>query len=375
MHSFRTLILLAPFLAAPAQAAPPIEPLFQSAEELTGHAIKLHAISNDGKVFSGTFVNGGMPTAYRYSAKDGFQILASASDLPADTEGVWEAGMSDEGKLIYGHLQYDEGGVTYLEGFVWTTTGGFQRMGLPSGATSAVASSVSGNNKTLGGQFEVGGQQSASIWTQRDGFRSYDSLFPDFPAGGTSPDWISNKLNVAWVTGYNNGFRTMRWVKGKGTITYTDLAGGSDSATLNTVTANGRLGFGSGDTDIGHEAISFGADGSVTRLFPQSEFQSMATATALGGRLVAGYLDKNLSQSSFRGSDSFFIDRKTGKITFLSDLFAAHVPAADGWTDMTMAGLSANGNILIGSGLAPGGQRLSWILTGVKKLITGKPAK
>lgn len=373
MYRSRTLSLLIPLLAATGHAAPPAPPHFITAEELTGRDVGLDFISNDGKVFSGTFLNDGRAAAYRYSAKDGFQILAT--DLPPATEGLWTAGMSDEGKSVYGHLQYAAGGVTYLEGFVWSTKDGFKRMGQVSEGSYTVARSITGNNKVLAGQYQAEGQPASFLWTPRDGIRIYSSLFPDFPAAATSIEWISNNLRVVWATGYDNGYTTMRWTQGKSVVTYEDLPGGNDSVVLNAVTANGRLAFGASATEIGYEAVSFRSDGIVERLFSHSDFQSMASGVTPGGRLVMGNLDENLSQSEFRGSDSFFIDRQTGRLTLLSDLFSSQVPEAAGWTRMIANSISANGNTVIGEGLDPEGRFKSWVLTGVTKHITAKPAR
>jgi hypothetical protein len=365
------LILLAPFLVASLSAVPLPAPVFQTAEELTGNTVNLFSVSKNGSVYSGTFLHEGKAAAYRYSAQDGFQILAT--DLPADTEGVWQAGMSDEGRLVYGHLQYDAGGVTYLEGFVWTTTGGFQRLGQIGGGSYSVAHSVTANNKVVGGQYRTeGGQHEAFLWTERDGIRSLASIFPDYPAAGKNPEWINNKRTVVWAVGYANGYTAMLWMKGKGAITFADLPGGRDSLSLEAIIPNGRLAFGYGSSVTGYESVSFRTDGRVERLFPDADFQTIALAAALGGRVVAGVVDSDLGQN-FTTDDNFFLDRKTGKLTYLSDLLSTWVPEAAGWTGMTVVGISANGDVVIGNGWDGSNVSRFWALRGVKKLITGKP--
>jgi hypothetical protein len=353
------------------QAAPPV-PEFLSVEELTGHPGLITAVSSDGRVFSGNTSEEGKTLPFRYSVKDGYRVLVLPADLPADTEGVWMAGMSDEGSAVYGHLQYDEQDGTYMEGFVWTVKGGFQRVGQVEGGKYTVMRSITKNNKVLGGQYMVDGQAACFVWTPRDGIRRCEDVFPDFPAA-INPLWISNNQKVIWAENYQNGFKTMRWVRDKGTVTFEDLPGGNNSLEASAMTGDGRFAVGNGHSETGYEAVFFESDGTLRRVFPARTFQSYSMGMTPGGRLVYGAIDPNLSQSMFSTGDSFFLDRKTGSVVKLSDILADHAPEAAAWTGVGVQCVSDNGDVIVGYGVNPAGKYSSWVLRGAAKLLMPKP--
>ena len=356
------------------QAAPKV-PEFLPAVELTGHEGLITEISSDGKVVAGTTVENGMPMPFRHSAKDGYRVVALATDLPETATSASLTGLSDDGSTAYGHFQYSEAGVTRHEGFVWTKKGGFQRVGLVEDGNYTVMRAITKNGKVLGGQYIVDGEPAAFVWTPAEGIRPCAEVYPGFPAEVSSPLWISNNQKVVWATGFGNGATTMRWTRDQGMMKYYDLPGGDDSLEAYAVTGDGRLAVGAGRTLKGYEAVLLLENGTADPLFPDANFQSVAQGVTPGGRLVYGVIDGNRSTTNFQAQNAFFLDRKTGTEVRLSDILERYAPeVAEEWSGVSLSRVSDNGDVIVGSGVYQG-KFSSWVMRNVAKVLMPKPSK
>lgn len=329
--------------------------------------MELQFISQDGKTFAGTTLNAGRATAYRFTESGGFQYLGTS--LPPVTEGVRAQGMSPDGSLVFGYLQHGAYPNIFLEGFVWTQANGFRRTGHLAGSTYSVCRAVSPDGQTIAGQAEVGSVISSFLWTSGNGIEPIAGRFPDFPTAATGPVYLSNDARTVWTNTWDNGSSVIHWRQGLVPTFYADLPGGYKNLSVRAVTPDGALAFGSGATDTGFSAVEFKPDGTLELLLPNQPFQSMTTGTTTDGRIVIGYVDHHLDTSSMSATDSFILDRQTGRVRFLSEIISESIPAVAGWSQVYLTAISGDGNAAICTGTDPNGNRDSFVLEGLRELI------
>lgn len=364
----RTLLAHLPRVALSILVAGPLHALtFRSSQEVVGRQTEFQFISQDGKTFAGTTLEAGRAAAFRCSESGGFQILGTS--LPSVTEGVWTQGMSPDGSVVFGYLQHGAYPNIFLEGFVWNQANGFRRIGHLVGSSYSVCSAISPDGLTIAGQAEASSVVSSFLWTSGNGIEPFPDRFPDFPTAATGPVYLSNDARTVWADTWDNGSSVILWHQGFAPTIYTDLPGGYKNLSVQAVTHNGALAFGSGATGTGFSAVEFRPDGTLKLLLPNQPFQSMTRGATSDGRLVIGHVDYRLDASSLSATDSFMLDRQTGNVRFLSALIAESIPAATGWNTLYLTAISGDGNTAIGSGIDPSGNFDSFVLEGLKDLI------
>jgi len=149
-----------------------------------------------------------------------------------------------------------------------------------------------------------------------------------------------------------SGYEAFRWTSGGGMVGLGVLpVGGVDSAAFG-VSADGSVVVGWGRSDNGGpglvlEASRWTSGGGMVGVgdLPGGLFESFATDVSGDGAVVVGW-------GSAPGTEAFLWTSDGGMERLWDVLLAQGIdPAADGWTNLTVAnGISANGNTIVGFG-------------------------
>lgn len=156
--------------------------------------------SFDGSVIAGNF-GGSNSSVFRWTSDGGYQIIGSPSG-----GGASGGYMSDDGSTIVG---WDGSG-----GFRWSTSSGYQHMTTPPGSSYNYARNISGDGTTVVGSAQYGSWWSAAVRWDSSGS---PSILPGLPDSTTTNAYCVNLDGTiaAGVSFVNNGTGTIgllvRW--------------------------------------------------------------------------------------------------------------------------------------------------------------------
>ena len=317
---------------------------------------------------------------------DGGSYMSRANALSADGTTVVGASRSGSG----------------LEGFRWTVETGMHGVGdLPGGEFASEAFDVSGNGEV------IVGTSTTSPGLPTEGFRWESGVMMDLgtlQAGWTSsyPRGISRDgSTIVGGGGSPNGFEAFRWTEGKGFEGLGDFPGGEFESQANAVSSDGSVVAGLGQFNGGAEAFRWTPDSAMVGLgfLPGAEFRSSAAVGMTGdGRTIVGLSTSGSGTQGFRWTEedgmsplgpylglSTALAVSDDSSIIVGTVFADSIFFASIWDEVNglrnlqdvlgidfgldLAGwrlekasdISADGSVIVGTGINPFGQTEAWI--------------
>ena len=297
-------------------------------------------VSGDGSVVVG--VSGFSPyesagasyRAFRWTTDSG---MVSLGYLPGDNDSL-AAGVSGDGTVVVGTSDhyYNSSG----QAFRWTAGSGIVGLGYLPGYTNSSALAVSGNGSVVVGssgyQEYVGGpgNYQAFRWTAGSGMVGLGYL-----PGGTNSAATAASADGSIIVGTSSsasGVQAFRWTAGSGMVGLGYLPGDTNSV-ANGVSADGSVIVGTSFSASDDQAFRWTAGFGMVGLgyLPGDNNYSAATAISADGSIIVG----NDGISGFRWTAG----------SGMQSVWDLLVTNSDPASDLTVYGISADGNTIVGS--------------------------
>jgi probable HAF family extracellular repeat protein len=324
------------------------------------------AISRDGQTVVGTSTEGSNFSVFRWTPAGGMTAVGITRPT---TSGDMAAGVSDDGSVIVGEHSVGFGGQRYAYRF--TPGGGIQNLGTlpvpgnPGGETNSRATAVSADGSVVVGQSDGAGatggwRYQAFRYTPAGGMQGLGYL----SAGGTTSDAADVSADGQVVVGSSeyastsNAYHAFRWTPTGGMVSLGDLPGGTDTSFAAAVSSDGNVVVGNSRSAGGREAFRWTQAGGMVGLgdLPGGTFDSYALDVSDNG-VVVGVSNTTGGQSGF---EAFIWDQANGMRRLQTVLEGQGLNLA-GWTLTNVAGISADGTTLAGSGINPAGRAEAWV--------------
>jgi probable HAF family extracellular repeat protein len=276
----------------------------------------------------------------------------SLGNLPGGF-GTVANGVNASGSVIVGYGFTQMG----LGAFRWSETDGLTELSdLPGGAVSSYATRVSDDGLVIVGDSMGATGQEAAIWTSDGAVRGLG----DFPGGAALSTALDVSADGAVVVGYGfstNGYEAFRWTEADGLVALGDLPGGSYMAQGVGVSGGGDFVVGRSLSGFGQEAFLWSADAGMIALgdLPGGQYSSIANAVTDDGMMVVG------RGSTVIGNEAVVWTPSTGMVRladFLANEWSIDVA---GWRLIDATSMSADGSVIAGYGVAPGGSQQAWM--------------
>lgn len=217
--------------------------------------VRASDISRDGSVFVGQADTDAGQIAYRFELGVGFESIDNGRGFSQAT------GVSGDGQAVSGFGDVDDG-----PAFRWTRPEGLAGLGLPDGASSALASKISADGGAVVGiAYDPAGER-AMRWTDESGMQFLPPLH-ELAARSFASD-VSADGSVATgsaLAGEGRPFHAFRWTLADGTADLHRAGWGGESIALaisgdggvvvGTSTRRGRVGAFIWDEDRGMRAL------------------------------------------------------------------------------------------------------------------------
>lgn len=292
--------------------------------------------------------------AFRWTTTGGIEGLGF---LPGRSFGGSQAnGVSGDGKVVVGYSPSANTSTTNTEAFRWTSGGGMVGLGdLPGGDFDSEANAASADGLVIVGHSSSadGNLREAFRWTGGGGMVGLG----DFPGGDFSSDatGVSANGNVVVGVGRRASFvrEAFRWTPASGLVGLGDLPGGDVLSVAWGVSADGNVVVGnssSANSGYGPEAFRWAAGSGMVGLgdLPGGSFSSSGRGVSSDGSVVVGYGD------TAAGSEAFVWTQADGMRRLIDVLVANGATGLDGWIFTEAHAVSADGQWVVGSGKPPG---------------------
>lgn len=297
-----------------------------------------NAVSADGSVIVGYDYSDPRYHAFRWTARDGRQILRLPPDSPYESQSAYS--VSADGGVIVGNSFIPYFDDEYAA-FRWTAQTGTAR--IPhTGGTSAGA--VSADGEVVVGQIYPISLRYAAAWTEEG-------------------DWNQLRLKdpvMAWIV--DDGWTLLE-------------AGASLTESLaSAASADGNVIVGIYDyTSVYPTALRWTASGDLDFLTdPDSDVFSHANDVSADGRVVVGTLGARLLDSG--AEDHAYLWDEANGVRLVADVLSAEGMDLTEWELYTAKAVSADGTFIVGSGINPHGINEAWIANlGSEPVITPVP--
>lgn len=309
---------------------------------------KAVAVSADGTWLVGTS-RGNVDfkdASFRWSAATGFQALGTP---PGKTEfSAW--GISADGRFIIGESS--------RLGYRWEAGVGFVNLGTLLGIDDVSPWGISGD-----GSIVVGGMANTTIppgdengdpfrWTAGTGMVSLGEL-----PGATAGEALAISQDGQVIVGWSGNFAFRR--DRNGVMTSLGVLPGYNQSIARGVSSNGTVIVGECYASDPFRTTAFrwtqaGGMQNLTAL-PGSKEVS-AEAVSGDGATIVGY-----RADAFFGLHAFIWDGVNGMRDLQDVLSSQFGIVLSGWTLSDAAGISADGNTIVGSGINPQGQHEAWV--------------
>lgn len=251
------------------------------------------AINADGSIVIG--LSSGLGTLGTAVFWDGSGAVTSLGYLPATNPVSLANAISDDGTIIVGGSETDGG----LRAFRWTRATGMVNMGVwGSVVTQSQAAGLSGDGVTA-----VGSGGNAGL-TYVQGFRwttaGYHQISDWTTGSETRLEAKSVSHDGSVIGGYGvsaNGYEAFVWTAVDGLVGLGDLPGGPFESYVRGMSANGSVIVGFGSTAQGYEAFYWTADKGMVRLADlltanganlNGYFLQQAQAVSADGTVIVG---------------------------------------------------------------------------------------
>jgi uncharacterized membrane protein len=281
--------------------------------------------------------------AYAVAARRARGIVAVGSSLVAVFEN--EFGWEEE----------------IVEAFVWTPQWGLEGLGFPEGddtLSAALAVTPDGNTVVgYAGRPWMNEPREAFRWTRARGFVGLG----DLPGGlfdSSAQDVTPDGSVIVGQGSTESGGEAFRWTRSTGMMGLGRLTGYTMGSIAHAVSADGRTVVGSSSAPLGREAFIWRWGKGMTGLgfpAPGTGRYSDAVAVSCDGKIVVGGFS-----SDELGHRTFHWTQKSGMRLLedvLEDDYGLHL---SGWTLYSIAGMSEDGRVLAGNGVAPSGEYGGW---------------
>lgn len=347
-QGFGLLAVLVVAIAVSVSAETSAEPFFMGIGDLPGGLFqsRAHGVSADGSVVVGEGLATPIdPLPFRWSAADGMVRLGT---LTGNSPIGLATGVSADGSVVVGGY----GANFDLGAFRWTATGGMVGLdALTGGPVGSVAFGVSADGSVVVG---LSGNEPFR-WTAAGGMVGLGTLTGNANLSGNLSAALGVSADGSVVVGYS-GNEPFRWTAASGMVGLGGLTGAPFGSIAKDVSADGSVVVG----HSGSEAFRWtAADGMVSLGgLTGNALGGSANAVSADGSVVVGY-----TYSSFSTSDSsaFVWDATTGMRALREVLSADHGLDLTGWALTEATGISANGKVIVGTGVNPDGNTEAWI--------------
>ena len=300
----------------------------------------------------------GLSYAFRWTAADGMIALRN------NTGGVdpWFAhGVSGDGEVIVGEGRFE----TLSYGFHWRSNQDVRS------TYRGAARAVSADGIVTVGNCEMPGiGQFAYRWTVAGG----GQLLGDLPGGADNSIAYDTSDDGTVIVGRGNsnyGGEAFVWSASGGIAGLGDLPGGAFSSSAAAVSGNGRFAVGNGTSASGPQAcvwdLSVIAPAGVGPKFddcdrgiqglgdlPGGSFHSVALDISDDGTIIVGAGRTTL------GDEAFIWDAEHGMRNLREVLVDEYSLSLNDWMLTSAEGISANGRIIVGTGINPAGRCEAW---------------
>ncbi|MFI5394193.1 MAG: PEP-CTERM sorting domain-containing protein [Candidatus Binatia bacterium] len=272
-----------------------------------------NAVSADGTVVGGTSAFLDLFDAFQWTMATGITKLAVTSTDPPP-EAV--TGISADGTVLVGlaNFQYND-----PVAFRWTAAGGLQQLGFLSGATGAsVATSVSADGGVITGESTMSTTTVAFRWTSAGGMVALPLATGTVGAEGfaISPDGTVIVGSSAITLSPPIPFKASLWSSTGSAALLGDLPGGEQTSVARAVSQNGAVVVGQVNLISAFEHVAFIWDAT----HGMRPLQNVLTDAGLESELA-------------------------------------------GWTLENAGGISADGQVIVGSGQSPAGREEAFVAT------------
>ena len=259
-------------------------------------------VSYDGSVIVGTLL--GKVNAFRWTSATG---LTELGDPPEGMRLVEARGVSGDGRVIVGSISSASGREVYR----WTAESGIVNLGSLNGDDAfAVAQGASYDGSVIVGQSLSERGIEPFRWTPNTGMVGLGTL----PGGNFNSSAFDVSADGTVIVGYSYlqgaNSHAFRWTQATGMVDLGDLPGGADESLARSVSDNGNVIVGASASSNGLEAFIW---------------------------------TPNLGMRSLR--------------SLLTQDFRLTL---DGWTLTDAWGVSANGSVIVGTGINPDGFHEGW---------------
>jgi probable HAF family extracellular repeat protein len=326
-------------------------------------------VSADGSVVVGssvvrtTRVGGGrtppstlsLRNAFRWTEDGGMVSLGTLSEASLATSSASAA--SADGSTVVGSsgVFNTRGSRPQLanDAFRWRSGPGL--VGL--GAATTSAQDVSANGRVIVGTGSSNEGTEAFRWRQGSGRTGLG----DLPGGtfGSFANGVSADGSVVVGSSFTDaGNEAFRWTQASAMVGLGDLAGGAFESLAIDVSANGDVVVGRGTSEAGSEAFRWTQGSGMLGLgdLPGGAFFSFADEVSADGAVVVGF------GTTDAGSEAFIWDAAHGMRNLRDVLVNQHGLGNSlvGWTLYSATGVSADGQVIVGTGRNPDGFTEAW---------------
>lgn len=319
-------------------------------------------VSADGSTVVGGSFSARGEEAFKWTLSEG---MAALGELPNGVAVTHASAVSEDGKVIVGVLQWpnlDE------EAFRWTASTGFAGLGhLAGGARESLATDVSADGSVVVGYSSSTDGDQAFRWTGETGMTSLGDL-PGAEFSSIALAVSADGLTVVGRSRYGSGSvisasGAFRWRSDAGMIVLSQQTGAKPSSEASATSADGRIIVGTyrdGDAREAFQwqsaAMAFVGLGDL----PGWEFDSQASDISAGGSRIVG------EGNAVGVREAVLWDESLG-IVAIRDLLTEHgIDMSKWWLDRA-GGISADGNVVVGSGHGPNGPE-AWLVTGLNSI-------
>ncbi|MFI4916913.1 MAG: GC-type dockerin domain-anchored protein [Phycisphaerales bacterium JB060] len=302
------------------------------------------SISSDGAIVGGSCMVGPGPSAYRWTASGGFDLI------DPDQAFVWTTAdaMSADGQAIAGLAIEDDGVTAY--GYRWTPAGGLEMLPPPAGLARTWGDAISGDGSSVVGSAVGGGDGRAFLWTPDGGAESL----------GVLPGAIDSAARAISADGRIvvgvSGEQPFRWTRADGMVSL-GLPATATGGTAVAASADGSVIAANAFIDgLQRAHLWTQADGFVALPLLSGATRTTIEAISADGSTAVGALGIPANRAMYWRAD-------VGTV-FLADYLADLGVDVSGWTLLTARAMSADGSTIAGVGTRDGDRR-AFLITGL----------
>ena len=299
--------------------------------------------------------------AFRWTEAEG---MVGLGDLPGGIFSSRAFFVSADGSVVVGRGRNSDDDE---EAFRWTESTGMVGLGALPGAIiiqSDASAMTPDGSAIVGNTFSAssGNAPEAFLWTDGIGMVGLGDL-PGGSFSSRAADISSDGSVVVGRSSSAGGMEAFRWTQGGGMVGLGTLPGGAVFSSLATATTpDGSTVVGQSSSASGLEAFLWTEAEGMIGLgdLPGGEFESTAMAVSADGSTVFGLA----CTDTFDFTCIFepFIWDAQNAMRKLSDALENELGLdLDGWTLYYVAGVSPDGQTIVGSGMNPSGNLEAWI--------------